>query len=62
MAVVLKLLINFIQVVPKCLNLVMAYMNKKKYANASWSAQYGLEISFKVTQNSLQQLYFDGSL
>ena len=40
----------------------MAYMNKKKYANASWSAQYGLEISFKVTQNSLQQLYFDGSL
>ena len=35
---------------------------KQKHKQTLKSAQYGLEISFKVAQNSFQHLDFDGSL
>ena len=34
----------------------------KKRKQTPESAQYGLEIIFKVAQNSFQHLHFDGSL
>ena len=45
MAVVL----NFMLVVAKCLHFVMSYMKQnKKHKQTLESAQYGLEISFKI--------------
>ena len=51
-AVVFKLWIYFMQVVAKCLHFVISHMKQnKKHKQTLESAQYGLEISFKMKIN-----------